>query len=402
MDDILIKEKIQQDYRECPIAPNIFVSKKGDILDKAEDKYTKLVPAYKTTEKGRIPYVSYYRNNTKITFKVCVLVIATYFQIHEQIISSKINYRDGNASNCSVENLIYIKNIRPVRPLTEYMASLPEGFYPSAKKNLYVDKEGKFIKHDTSYGYYYINPREGIYNRKKALIISYKTQTILAAKIILETFATDIPTKVSIKYKDGNFKNIAYDNLGFTVSLNSKYICLECGKKTTFEDCICGKCKRKKIKAIDNLKRNTERKKTQKAERKNKFEELIKDLDFSFASKKTKETLKLRSEGLSYSEIGKIMGCSRQNIEQRINKAIERAMNNGFSEYQRNRVYEIKTRYKLSDTNCDQIIEKLKEKNIKFSVRLFENIALHITTYGSSIEDAIEIEQVFSCNLTLI
>ncbi len=100
-------QKLAKDFKECPIAPGIYVNPEGEIYDKEDDVYVKLEP-FMITEKG-LPKVKYLRYGKEITFSICVLVMATFQPSSSPIRAERIGYKDENKRNYAVSNLFYKK-----------------------------------------------------------------------------------------------------------------------------------------------------------------------------------------------------------------------------------------------------------------------------------------------------
>lgn len=91
--------------KECPIAPGIFVDCEGNAYDMTPDGLKKLEPM--PLKDNSYPKVRYLRCGHEITFSLCVLMIATFFETIGPIMKSEIGYKDEDKENCTVQNLYY-------------------------------------------------------------------------------------------------------------------------------------------------------------------------------------------------------------------------------------------------------------------------------------------------------
>ena len=147
-------------------------------------------------------------------------------------------------------------------------------------------------------------------------------------RLVAEAFIPNPENKPYVSYIDKNPENNSVDNLTWTtkaeqvakakLTLKKKERCCSvCGNTTLSEDGICLSCKR--IEKMNATRR----------QRENVFMEQIrktfKDVKLTELTYLQRETVRLRLQGLTYEEIGQVMGCSRQCVEHRLRAILEKS-----------------------------------------------------------------------------
>ena len=168
--------------------------------------------------------------------------------------------------------------------------------------------------------------REGRYNCIM-LQIDGKQKTFYVHRLVAEAFVPNPEGKPNVNHIDGNPSNNNADNLRWVTPSESTIHayklglvkfgkgtvpCELCGEPTYSTDNICNVCK------------NNLEKEIRKDEKKALIRDTLGNIDFSRLTDLEKRAVTLRLEYLSYEEIGSIMGCSKQCVEQRLHNALKK------------------------------------------------------------------------------
>lgn len=155
-----------------------------------------------------------------------------------------------------------------------------------------------------------------------------KQKNYFVNRLVAEAFIPNPENKPYVSYIDKNPENNSVDNLTWTtkaeqvaktkLTLKKKERCCSvCGKTTSSEDGICLSCKR------------IEKMNVTRRQRENVFMEHIRktfaDVELTELTYLQRETVRLRLQGLTYEEIGQVMGCSRQCVEQRLRAILKKS-----------------------------------------------------------------------------
>ncbi len=164
-------------------------------------------------------------------------------------------------------------------------------------------------------------------------IVSYmnrsnKEKIAYVHRLVAQAFVPNPDHKPQVNHIDGNKENNAASNLewvtpkeninhAYRIGLISpnvgKLVCKYCGRLTAAEDEICPICKSR----FDDFDRNSRKRAT--------WADEACDLLPVPLSKKQREYVELRANGLSVSEIASITGVSRQCVDQALKTARKRA-----------------------------------------------------------------------------
>lgn len=155
-----------------------------------------------------------------------------------------------------------------------------------------------------------------------------KQKAYFVNRLIAEAFIPNPENKPYVSYIDGNPSNNSVNNL--TWSTKAEQIakakltlkkkegrCNICGNPTLSEDGICSSCKR--IAKMNAARMQNENDTMEQIRKTFSSVELTK---LTYLQRKTVE---LRLQGMTYKEIGMVMGCSRQCVEQRLKQILEKS-----------------------------------------------------------------------------
>ena len=155
-----------------------------------------------------------------------------------------------------------------------------------------------------------------------------KQKTYFVNRLVAEAFIPNPGNKPYVSYIDGNPSNNRVDNLTWStkaeqvakakLTLKKKEkSCSVCGNTTLSEDGICASCKR------------IEKMNTTRMQRENDSMEQIREtfsnVELTELTYLQRKTVELRLQGMTYEEIGQVMGCSRQCVEQRLKQILEKS-----------------------------------------------------------------------------
>lgn len=155
------------------------------------------------------------------------------------------------------------------------------------------------------------------------LTVDGKRKMKYVHRIVAETFIPNPENLPQVNHKDGNPLNNCVKNLewvtnsgnqahAYKTGLHSYKFCVLCGKKTYARKFVfCEKCKSTLITAINSYLISKSRK------------ELALLALESNLSEKERQVFTLRSQGMTYKEIGEKLGCTKQNIGLIIKKCFE-------------------------------------------------------------------------------
>lgn len=221
-----------------------------------------------------------------------------------------------------------------VNSLDGYTIYIPEGFYPTLHKNIYANKDGQIGYFSDTKGFTIKKTTDSYYNNQKGMRISIKGAQYLAARLVLEAFEKNLTANISVSYKDGDYHNIQFDNLCWMPSNNHAsetmikslnkmfpYTCSVCGRRTKNQSLFCGRCYDKSSESLEKKKIKKEKRTALKKEL---IQDELKNINLDFLTRKTKEFVISRREGMSYEAIGKKYGCSRQYVQRSIAQAKKR------------------------------------------------------------------------------
>lgn len=156
--------------------------------------------------------------------------------------------------------------------------------------------------------------------------ISGKQKSFYVHRLVAEAFIPNPDDKPNVRHKDGNNTNNHVDNLKWTDRCvqasstwdNRRAPCQICGRSTCTENHICRSCKTKE-KNKNLVAKNKDRKKVD-------IEDAMNQIDMTLLTPQELETVALRKQYLSYVEIGELLGCSRQCVEQRLKNATQKSL----------------------------------------------------------------------------
>ncbi|WP_200895114.1 sigma factor-like helix-turn-helix DNA-binding protein [Clostridium sp. FS41] len=147
-------------------------------------------------------------------------------------------------------------------------------------------------------------------------------------RLIAQAFIPNPENKPYVSYLDGNPANNHVDNLSWTTKdeqvakakrtlKKKKRSCSICGAPTLSDDGICTSCKQ-----IEKMEEARKQNKINTLEEIRKEFKAVNPADLTYLQR---QTVEMRLQGMTYEEIGSVMGCSRQCVDQRLKAVLERS-----------------------------------------------------------------------------
>ena len=205
------------------------------------------------------------------------------------------------------------------------------------QKNVRVVLDGRLEVHSDG-SVYRIKPNGKVkanvtINRKTkqasvSLCENGRQKTYFVNRLVAEAFIPNPENKPYVSYIDKNPENNSVDNLTWTtkaeqvakakLTLKKKERCCSvCGNTTLSEDGICLSCKH-----IEKMNATRIQRENDSMEQ---IRETFSNVELIGLTYLQRKTVGLRLQGMTYEEIGQMMGCSRQCVEQRLKQILEKS-----------------------------------------------------------------------------